>query len=142
MTFTTWTGAASRAVTESPIFNLELSFQLAPESSVAYGRRQLLVAEALKSIADRDPRLATWRVSPVLADGWVHTQAVIRADAPSDAIALSQKWMASAIAAANLAEDPAAARVPDQRSESFGGGDIQVLAGITPSASADHDSGQ
>ena len=141
MTSPTWIGPSSVKVADLPIFNLELTFKLSPESALIHGRRQLLVAEALKSIADRDPRLSTWRVSPVQSDGWVDTLAVIRAEQPSEAVALSRKWMASAIAAANLAQDPAAARLPDQRSESTGPGGIEVLAGSTLAARTDSKTG-
>ena len=119
MTFLPRPGSArQRALNPSPVFNLELSFRLAPEPELTHRRRLLLVTEALKSIADRDDRLARWTVMPLQADGWVHVRAVVKASQPGEAAALSEQWMASAIAAANLADDPAAALLPDQRSAS------------------------
>ncbi|MFA7266682.1 MAG: hypothetical protein WC054_10255 [Candidatus Nanopelagicales bacterium] len=96
-------------------FNLELAFQLAHEPTITQRRRLALVTEAFRSIADRDRRLASCVILPLQEDGWVHICAVICARQPGEAAELSELWMAEAIAAANLADDPVAARVPDQR---------------------------
>ncbi len=98
-------------------FNLDLSFQVEPASDVTQRRRLLLVTEAFKSIADRDERLASWCVLPLEPEGWVHVRAVICAERPDEAAALSEKWMSVAISAANLADYPAAARLPRQRTQ-------------------------
>ena len=96
-------------------FNLELSFQLAAEPHVTQRRRLVLITEAFKAIADRDDRLVSWFILPLQPDGWVQIRTVIGADQPGEAAALSETWMDSAIAAANLADDPAAARLPSPR---------------------------
>ena len=97
-------------------FNLELSFQIGSEPEVTQRRRLLLVTEAFKSIADQDDRLASWHVHPLNPEGWVTVRAVICAARPDEAALLGEKWMSIAISAANLADDPAAARLPQQRS--------------------------
>lgn len=138
MTFSNRSAASSGEVNERlPVFNLDLSFRLEPETTVTYRRRLVLVAEALKSIADRDARLASWFVLPVQSDGWVHVRAVIRAHQPGEAAELSERWMTSAISAANLAEDPAAARLPDQRADSSLATPFDSIATIASQVSAD-----
>lgn len=96
-------------------FNLELAFQLTAEPTITQRRRLTLVTEAFKSIADRDRRLASYVVLPLQPDGWVHVRAVVCASQPGEAAELSEGWMSLAIAAANLADEADAARIPDQR---------------------------
>ena len=61
------------------IFSLELSFQLAPESSVALWASSALPSRKPQINSGPGSRLATWRVSPVLADnGWMHKAAIPR----------------------------------------------------------------
>lgn len=116
MTFTPWRTSGNSAGNPQRIgFNLELSFQLAAEPLRTQRRRVVLITEALKAIADRDSRLVSWFILPIQSDGWVHIRTVICAEQPGEAASLSEVWMASAIAAANLADDPAAARLPAPR---------------------------
>ena len=90
MTFLSGPGQLrQRASTQSPVFNLELSFRLAPSRSSRTAARLLPVAEALGSIADRDDRLASWTVMPLRADGWV-----------AIAVAVSQPVRAAALSGA------------------------------------------
>jgi hypothetical protein len=78
----------------------------------------VLIAEALKAIANADARLLTWDFVEPADDRWVHLRLVLTTTWPGEAAALSEEWMASAIAAANLASDSPAARVPAPRGES------------------------
>lgn len=118
-------------------YNIELAFRLADEPLVTRRRRLILVNEALKSIADRDERLVSWFVLPLQQDGWIHVRAVVCVAQPGEAAHLSEQWMASAIAAANLAEDPAAARLPDQRAGSVSAAHLVPFPTLTAQVSAD-----
>ncbi len=100
-------------------FNVELSFHLNDDDAVSRRRRLELVRQALKQIGMRDDRLASWQISQVAASGWVYISAVVIADAPGEVASLSENWMRSAVAAANLGcANPAAQSLPQQRSES------------------------
>lgn len=96
-------------------FNVELSFRLEDQDSLTRRRRTLLVCEALKAIQHRDERLITWKLHSEPEDDWVLISAVVVARQPGEVAQLSEEWMRSAIAAANLAAEPAAVRVPKQR---------------------------
>jgi hypothetical protein len=99
-------------------YNVDLAFTLEDEPDTQRRRRLVLIAEALKAIANADARLLTWNFVEPAADRWVHLRLVLTTTWPGEAAALSEEWMASAIAAANLASDSPAARVPAPRGES------------------------
>lgn len=96
-------------------FNVQLSFRLEPEDTKNRRRRVLLVGEALKAIAHRDERMRSWEFLSDPADEWVVIAAIVVARQPGEVAELSEEWMRSAIAAANLAAEPALIRVPSQR---------------------------
>lgn len=104
----------------SAAYNLELSFRLDEEDTVMRRRRLTLVSEALRAIQDRDERLLSWFLRPASSPDWVHIRAVVTVDHPGQAADLSEQWMATAISAANLADDADAARLPNQRRNSAG----------------------
>lgn len=115
----TFTHATSRSIEVSELigFNLELGFQLAPEPAASQRKRMGLVFEAFEEIAARDERLKSWFLLPLHSDGWVYIRATICTDQPGEAVALSEDWMQSAIAAANAADERAATAVPHQRDQ-------------------------
>lgn len=100
---------------EPSAYNVDLAFTLEDEPDNQRRRRLVLIAEALKAIADSDGRLLTWKLLEPRGDGWVNIQLIMKTTWPGEAAALSEEWMASAISAANLATESPAARVPAPR---------------------------
>ncbi len=96
-------------------FNVELSFRLDDDDAATRRRRLTLIGQALKDIAWRDDRMVSWEVASVATPGWVHIMAIVTASAPGEVAALSERWMRTAIAAANLATDDPCVQLPQQR---------------------------
>jgi len=96
-------------------YNVDLSFHLDDEDSTSRKRRLALVQQALKQISTRDDRLASWHLTHAATSDWVHISAIVLAWAPGEVAHLSESWMRSAIAAANLGCENPAAKLPRQR---------------------------
>lgn len=114
---------------------VELSFRISDGDSIDQRRRRLLlVTEALKDIASREDRLRAWELVPGSDPKWVLIRAVVEAAQPGHVAELSEAWMRSAIAAANLAASPEAAVVPSQRSAGWA---AMAMPSITAQVLAD-----
>ena len=122
---------------EPAAYNVELSFTLEDEPDNARRRRLVLISEALKAITNSDGRLVAWKLLEPGDDGWVHIQLVMTTTWPGEAAALSEEWMAAAIAAANLAADSPAATVPAPRDRATAGRPRKSLATLTAQVLSD-----
>ena len=58
-------------------YNVDLAFTLEDEPDTQRRRRLVLIAEALKAIANADARLLTWNFVEPAADRWVHLRLVL-----------------------------------------------------------------